>query len=226
MDSLPSPLSFPRFTSIPDRASSPGLSEAMNPGQPHSAAPVPLLEHLKSVGFPSKSHVKVQFPKSEILSEAAQLPSTPCRMEPFHSDVWHQSSFQRLCVPEGHRFGRARALLSTTGSHAAVMTALIVLTVRRAAAPPQRGTTAGTGRRCCLLPSPMSSLIGSSSSLTNTAPEVFLLFSWKYRWLQPRPVGKKKSLGSGRHFPLLSSAMEPWPWGEVPLPSISLSKGR
>lgn len=43
--SLPSPLSFPCFTSILDRASFPKLSKAMKPSQPHSPDPVFFLEH-------------------------------------------------------------------------------------------------------------------------------------------------------------------------------------
>lgn len=41
VDSLPFPLSFPYFISRTDRTSSPGLSEAMNPSQPHGPASAP-----------------------------------------------------------------------------------------------------------------------------------------------------------------------------------------
>lgn len=183
VDSLPSPLSFPYFTSRTDRTIPPGPSEAMNPSGP--TAQLQLLECSEMCRL-SKSLMKVQRAKSCLELFSTLLP----RMGPFPSAVWARHSSQRLCALGGPRCGRAGMLLWLSHSPCDSPNHTEGLTGTWTS---PKGATLGTVRACWLLPSPTSSLTHSSATFVNTAPGVFFLSSWKLQWLQSLPVGNKKS---------------------------------
>lgn len=156
VDSLPSPLSFPCFTSRTNRTSSPGLSEAMNPSWPHSPAAAPgafwkVYTLLLNPLWKSREQNSAQAQREPFPSDLWVQPRR--RMESFSSNtVWAWPSFQRLCALESQ--GLAGLALLLSASHIAEVTALIMLRVWWGPGPPQRGTAGGTVRACWLLPSP------------------------------------------------------------------------